>query len=90
MVVPRKVGMDMTEYKNEVILIQGGVCAVTLHDVVPDDGEVIFMNGTDYFISHVGLAFLRKRFGADWIDERIIDADSYKDAGEDDVYLPEY
>lgn len=88
MVVPRRVGMDMTEYKNEVILIQGGVCAVTLHDVGPNDGEVIFINGTDYFVSYVGLGFLKKRFGETWIDERIVDIDSYKDE-QTDVYYSE-
>ncbi len=85
---PKRIIMDMTEYKSETILIQGGVCAVTLHDVSPDDGEVIFINGSDYFVSYVGLAFLKKRFGESWIDERIVDLNSYK--GEEDVYLPEY
>jgi hypothetical protein len=88
MVVPKRVGIDMTEYKNEVITIQGGVCAVTLHDVAPADGEIIWINGTDYFISYVGLAFLKKRFGESWIDERIVDADSYKDE-QTDVYYSE-
>lgn len=62
----------MTDLKKELIELQQGYCPVTMQEVESADGDVLYCNGTDYFVSRVGLKFLRDRFGSDFIDKRIV------------------
>jgi hypothetical protein len=86
MVVRPRVHIDMTEYKKSCIEIQQGLCPVTMHECEPSDGEILYLNGLDYFISRTGLKLLRDRFGDRFIDERLID--NFYDADES-YYVPE-
>lgn len=85
----RKKGIDMTDYKKELIEMQNGLCPITMQECEPADGDVIYIKGIDYFVSRLGLKFLRDRFGDKFIDERIIH-DYFDGIPDDETYYPEY
>lgn len=79
---------DMTEYKQQLIEAQNGLCAVTMNEIDVVDGEVLFLKGIDYFISKQGLLFLRQTFGEKFIDTRLVNDYFYR---QDDgiIHYPE-
>jgi hypothetical protein len=86
MVVPRRnKEMDMTAYKMQTLEAQLGLCPITMHECEPSDGDILYLNGIDYFVSNVGLKLLRERFGNEFIDSRVV-TNYFNDDTQYDIY----
>lgn len=67
---------DEIEYRKMLIKDSKSIyCPITHKVLVVVQGEVLFVNGSDYFISDEGMKILKKIFGDEFIKERIITYD---------------
>lgn len=62
---------DELLYRKELV-IDAVVCPITSELLSIEKGEILFVNGTDYFISENGIDKLMNIFGEEYIKERII------------------
>lgn len=64
------------EYRRMLIKDSGSIyCPITHKVLIPIQGESLFINGTDYFISDDGIKILKKIFGDEFIKDRVITYD---------------
>lgn len=64
------------EYRRMIIKDNGSIyCPITHKVLIPVQGEMLFVNGSDYFISEDGIKILQKIFGVEFIKDRIITYD---------------
>ena len=89
-VVGKRKAMDMEDYKKLVLETQAGYCPITMQVCESIDGEIIYCNGTDYFVSRAGLRFLRDALGEKFIDIRIVYEYDQGTEDNDETYYPEY
>lgn len=67
---------DEIEYRKMLIKDSNSIyCPITHKVLVVVQGEVLFVNGSDYFISDEGMTTLKKIFGDEFIKDRIITYD---------------
>lgn len=64
--------VDMKDYKDKLITEQGWVCPITQEYIDNDDVEVLFVNDTDFVVSHEGLKKLRIKYGPVYINSKIV------------------
>lgn len=86
----KRKAMDMNDYKKQVLECQQGYCPITMNECEAADGEIIYCNGTDYFVSRSGLRFLRDALGEKFIDIRIVHEYDQGTEDNDEIYYPEY
>lgn len=75
--VAKRIDVDETEYRKRLIEEQMGICPVTFMETNSSDGEILFVNGMDYFLSKDGIHLVRQMFGEKFIDERIVNYGSH-------------
>lgn len=64
------------EYRKALIQDSKSVyCPMTHKPLVSTDGEILYVNGKDHFISNDGLDMIKKIFGEEFVKERIITYD---------------
>lgn len=64
------------DYRKKLVSESGHVFCPVSHDMLSVyDGEIIYVNGGDYFISTTGIEKLKDIFGDEFIKERIITYD---------------
>lgn len=73
-----KYGTTLTDNEiqyRRLLIIDMLHCPITSEVLSLYDGEIIYCNGDDYFVSNKGLDKLKEVFGEDFIKERIITYD---------------
>lgn len=62
------------EYRKQ--LIKDFIVCPIAHEILSiNEGEILYCNGDDYFVSYNGLEKLKNVFGIEYINERIITYD---------------
>lgn len=64
--------IDLTEYKQKLLDGQGWICPVTQMYENPEDLFILFVNDHDWAISKEGLNKLRIKYGAQFINDKIV------------------
>lgn len=76
--------IQLEQYKDFLIIEQGYICPVLMEYVEYKDVEILWLNERDWAISRDGLNKLRTKWGAQYINDKLVHAMEY-DATEDQV-----